>query len=66
MFPLVFSKCEFTQTKEYAIKLKLKGKSTEKEEIVWNEGAVTVYGKCYKGKCHDCENFEDGECTVRL
>ena len=25
MYPLVFEKCEFTQTKEYAIKLKLKG-----------------------------------------
>lgn len=34
MYPLVFSKCEFTQTKEYAIKLKLKGKSDEKPTVL--------------------------------
>ena len=34
MFPLVFSKCEFTQTKEYAIKLKLKGKSSDKPTVL--------------------------------
>lgn len=34
MFPLVFSKCEFTQTKEYAIKLKLKGKSSLKPTVL--------------------------------
>jgi len=34
MYPLVFSKCEFTQTKEYAIKLKLKGKSSEKPTVL--------------------------------
>ena len=33
-YPLVFSKCEFTQTKEYAIKLKLKGKSDEKPTVL--------------------------------
>ena len=34
MYPLVFSKCEFTQTKEYAIKLKLKGESSEKPTVL--------------------------------
>ena len=34
MFPLVFSKCEFTQTKEYAIKLKLKGKKSDKPTVL--------------------------------
>ena len=34
LYPLVFSKCEFTQTKEYAIKLKLKGKSDEKPTVL--------------------------------
>ena len=34
LYPLVFSKCEFTQTKEYAIKLKLKGKSSEKPTVL--------------------------------
>ena len=34
MYPLVFSKCEFTQTKEYAIKLKLKGKSSDKPTVL--------------------------------
>lgn len=34
MFPLVFSKCEFTQTEEYAIKLKLKGRSSEKPTVL--------------------------------
>lgn len=33
-YPLVFSKCEFAQTKEYAIKLKLKGKSSEKPTVL--------------------------------
>lgn len=33
-YPLVFSKCEFTQTKEYAIKLKLKGKSDAKPTVL--------------------------------
>lgn len=34
LYPLVFEKCEFTQTKEYAIKLKLKGKSNEKPTVL--------------------------------
>lgn len=34
MYPLVFSKCEFTQTEEYAIKLKLKGKSSDKPTVL--------------------------------
>jgi len=34
MYPLVFSKCEFTQTKEYAIKLKLKGKCSDKPTVL--------------------------------
>ena len=34
MYPLVFSKCEFTQTKEYAIKLKLKGNSSNKPTVL--------------------------------
>jgi len=34
LYPLVFKKCEFTQTKEYAIKLKLKGKSDEKPTVL--------------------------------
>ena len=34
MYPLVFAKCEFTQTKEYAIKLKLKGKSDAKPTVL--------------------------------
>ena len=33
-YPLVFSKCEFTQTKEYAIKLKLKGLSDKKPTVL--------------------------------
>lgn len=33
LYPLVFSKCEFTQTKEYAIVLKLSGKSSEKPTV---------------------------------
>jgi len=34
MYPLVFSECEFEQTKEYAIKLKLKGESNEKPTVL--------------------------------
>lgn len=34
LYPKVFEKCEFTQTKEYAIKLKLKGQSSEKPTIL--------------------------------
>ena len=34
LYPLVFEKCEFEQTKEYAIKLKLKGKSSEKPTVL--------------------------------
>ena len=34
LYPLVFSKCEFTQTKEYAIKLKLKGKSDKEPTVL--------------------------------
>ena len=34
LYPLVFEKCEFTQTKEYALKLKLKGKSSEKPTVL--------------------------------
>ena len=34
LYPLVFEKCEFTQTKEYAIKLKLKGLSSEKPTVL--------------------------------
>lgn len=34
LYPNVFSKCEFTQTKEYAIKLKLKGLSSEKPTVL--------------------------------
>ena len=33
-YPLVFSKCEFTQTDEYAIKLKLKGKSNANPTVM--------------------------------
>ena len=34
LYPTVFEKCEFTQTKEYAIKLKLKGLSDEKPTVL--------------------------------
>ena len=34
LYPLVFEKCEFTQTKEYAIKLKLKGESSENPTVL--------------------------------
>lgn len=34
LYPTVFEKCEFTQTKEYAIKLKLKGHSSEKTTVL--------------------------------
>ena len=34
LYPLVFSKCEFTETKEYAIKLKLKGKSSDNPTVL--------------------------------
>lgn len=34
LYPNVFSKCEFTQTKEYAIKLKLKGESSESPTVL--------------------------------
>lgn len=34
LYPNVFKYCEFTQTKEYAIKLKLKGKSSEKPTVL--------------------------------
>ncbi len=34
LYPLVFKKCEFTQTKEYAIKLKLKGKSSQNPTVL--------------------------------
>ena len=34
LYPTVFEKCEFTQTKEYAIKLKLKGQSSEKPTVL--------------------------------
>ena len=34
LYPLVFEKCEFEQTKEYAIKLKLKGKSSENPTVL--------------------------------
>ena len=33
LYPLVFKACEFTQTNEYAIKLKLKGKSSDKPTV---------------------------------
>ena len=34
LYPLVFEKCEFTQTKEYALKFKLKGESSEKPTVL--------------------------------
>ena len=34
LYPNVFSKCEFTQTKEYALKFKLKGLSSEKPTVL--------------------------------
>ena len=34
LYPTVFEKCEFTQTEEYAIKLKLKGLSSEKPTVL--------------------------------
>lgn len=34
LYPNVFSKCEFTQTKEYAIKLKLKGESSDSPTVL--------------------------------
>lgn len=34
LYPTVFEKCEFTQTKEYAIKFKLKGLSAEKPTVL--------------------------------
>lgn len=34
LYPNVFSKCEFTQTKEYAIKLKLKGSSSDSPTVL--------------------------------
>ena len=34
LYPLVFERCEFTQTKEYAIKLKLKGQSSDNPTVL--------------------------------
>ena len=34
LYPTVFEKCEFTQTKEYAIKLKLKGLSSDNPNVL--------------------------------
>lgn len=34
LYPNVFEKCEFTQTKEYALKFKLKGLSSEKPTVL--------------------------------
>lgn len=34
LFPNVFKKCEFSQTKDYAIKLKLKGKSSKNPTVL--------------------------------
>ena len=34
LYPNVFNKCEFTQTKEYAIKLKLKGESSDSPTVL--------------------------------
>lgn len=34
LYPIVFEKCEFTQTKEYALKFKLKGESSEKPTVL--------------------------------
>ena len=34
LYPTVFEKCEFEKTKEYAIKLKLKGKSSDKPTVL--------------------------------
>lgn len=34
LYPLVFEKCEFEQTKEYAIKIKLKGLSSDKPTVL--------------------------------
>ena len=34
LYPLVFEKCEYEITKEYAIKIKLKGKSSEKPTVL--------------------------------
>ena len=34
LYPTVFEKCEFEQTPEYAIKLKLKGKSSDKPTVL--------------------------------
>lgn len=34
LYPLVFEKCEFTQTKEYALKFKLKGLSNKKPTVL--------------------------------
>lgn len=34
LYPTVFKKCEFEQTKEYAIKFKLKGKSDQKPTVL--------------------------------
>ena len=34
LYPTIFKKCEFEQTKEYAIKFKLKGKSDQKPTVL--------------------------------
>lgn len=38
---------------------------SEKDEIVWKEGTVTVFGKCYN-KCEDCDYFKDEKCSNYL
>ncbi len=48
MFPLVFSKCEFTQTKEYAIKLKLKGKNSDKPTVLMSHYDVVPVTEGWK------------------
>lgn len=48
MYPLVFEKCEFTQTKEYAIKLKLKGKSNDKPTVLMSHYDVVPVTEGWK------------------
>lgn len=46
LYPLVFSKCEFTQTPEYAIKLKLKGHSSlEPTVLMAHYDVVPIIGE---------------------
>ena len=48
LYPLVFEKCEFTQTEEYAIKLKLKGLSDANPTVLMAHYDVVPVTKGWK------------------